>query len=131
MYHFWGDTIYALINGGGTRPPIGVGPGIKSPIGPWKIKAYGRVFYYHFDRRQVSWEDAPPGKDNGKGTWKFKNDVLRIKWESGSVEKWDLPLFHGEQSGTWRTWDGKTSEIVATKIMFPPMRPLLPPIDKL
>lgn len=131
VYHFWGDTVYALINRGGAKLRIGVGPGVKSPIGSWKVTANGRVFYYSFDRRQVYWEDELPGKDSGKGTWKFKNDVLRIKWESGSVEKWDLPLFHGEQSGTWRTWEGKTCEIVARKGMFQTTRPLFSPTDKL
>lgn len=119
----WEDskTIYAYINKGGSKVRIAVGQELSTPVKSWKVVADGKDWLYDFTSvggNKVSYEDtAIFNSQSGKGTWQIVGDMLRVNWESGSSEEWDLPLFTGEQPIVWKKKDGGIQNILATKLV--------------
>lgn len=114
-------TIYAYINKGGSKVRIAVGQELSTPVKSWKVIADGKDWLYDFTSlsgNKVSYEDtAFFNSKNGKGTWQIVGDLMRINWDSGSSEEWELPLFTEEQPIVWKKKDGGIQNIFATKIL--------------
>lgn len=82
---------------------------------PWRVTTNGKNYSYifHEDGRCYWYEykDLQISPD-GKGNWRVITnkdgvDFLEIKWESGSKERWNLPISLISQTGTWQTKDKK------------------------
>ncbi len=100
MYHLVGEVYYAYINKGGTRSRIAAGRERSSPEGVWEVSLSNdnqKRVYVFTDNTQVRYEFAS-GKD-ARGTWKMQGDWLRIAWEWGGSDIWDLPLYDRYQTG--------------------------------
>ncbi len=120
VYHLWGTTMYAYISKGGAKTRIAVGTELATPEGQWKVTLdNNEVEFYWFNRSgSIKWNDGSSfGGKSGKGTWATIAGQVQVKWESGSQEKWDLPLFTQEQPATWYRKDGSVSAIQAEKII--------------
>jgi len=121
VFHFWGDVVYAYIKKGATFasiPSYGYGNGstsgalklpvriavgneLSTPRGTWDVVSQGQKYVYRFDPRfGVKWDRGAFTKTEGSGRWEMRAEVMRIKWESGTVEDWELPLFTQEQPGS-------------------------------
>jgi hypothetical protein len=100
MYHLVGEVYYAYINQGGTRSRIAAGRERSSPEGVWEVSVSNdsrkRLYVFTKDA-QVRYKFAS-GKD-ARGTWKMQGDWLRIAWEWGGSDTWDLPLYDRYQTG--------------------------------
>src|SRR5262245_27767209 len=113
MFATGGSVIHALVNRGGARMRITVGVEMAEPSGEWYVRANNQAYFYEFSRNNtVEWEEVKVfSPKSGKGTWQ-KTHVLRIEWESGSREEWDLPLFE-EDTGILKTAGGVSYEVIA------------------
>lgn len=63
---------------------------------------------------KVTWRD-PNNGENGKGKWTSYGHAMRIKWDSGSIDEWKLPLDPSKQSGSTKM-DGKYYVLRATRV---------------
>lgn len=83
---------------------------------PWRVttngKEYsyifhedGRCYWYEYQNFQIS--------PDGKGKWRVINNHIEISWESGSKEKWNLPVSFTAQTGTWQTKETKVFNVNA------------------
>jgi hypothetical protein len=119
VYHAWGDTIYAYINRGGTKVRVCVGKELTTPSGQWLVKSGSSGWYYWFSSSNtVSYqEDSTFGGAQGNGSFELKDGLLSVRWQSGSSEEWELPLFTKEQPIAWRKTDGSINAMVAEKIL--------------
>ena len=89
--------------------------GLIDPIGLWEVRANGEIFYYRFKSpNTVQWSsDRNMLNIKGEGSWQMKSHTLRIDWNSGDYEDWDLPLFSSGQSGIWFTKGSRAVETMA------------------
>lgn len=113
------DTVYAYIKKGSSKVRIAVGNELSTPVMNWKVFADGKTWYYKFTTdggNKVDYSDGSIfGGQKGNGTWHHRGDVIRVDWESGSAEEWDLPLFSREQTIRWLRKDGGIDNILARK----------------
>lgn len=119
VYHLWGNTVYVYINKGGTDIRIAAGHELKTPAGQWKVTTQGDTYFYWFySGGSVKWDDGSIfGGDSGSGAWSTEGSKIKISWQSGGREEWDMPLTTLEQTGRWTTSGGVTSDITAEKII--------------
>ena len=87
-------------------------------IGIWEGQTNGTTYYYWLqDHGNCRWyENIPVTLTNfapcdGKGDWKVIDDELRIEWETGSKETWDLPIARKGYNGKWVTDKGVSSPL--------------------
>lgn len=115
MYQPFGMIIYAYINRGGTKIRIAVGGEVGDPGGKWKVRSNSQTYIYtFFPPNFVDWaEDHLLNAKGGKGSYQNIGDVLRISWETGSIEEWDLPLHSLEETGVLRVSGGQTYSVMA------------------
>lgn len=72
-----------------------------SPVGTWDVQVGDWRWFYHFaEDGAAKWTDIRrPPREKGSGTWMKIGASLVISWETGSTEKWDLPLQSAGQKG--------------------------------
>jgi len=72
-----------------------------TPVGRWEVHVGVWTWNYIFHADQTAeWTDIKqPNLIQGSGTWRLDN-LLRIQWQTGTQEEWDLPLNPGSQTGT-------------------------------
>jgi hypothetical protein len=77
-------------------------PTFPTPVGRWKVKVGVWNWVYKFyEDHTADWRDTVhPETPKGRGQWFQDHKVMRIEWETGSVEAWDLPLRRDKQTGT-------------------------------
>jgi hypothetical protein len=102
--------VHALISKGGFKIRIGLGHEEKGfGTAEWFATSGGKTYTYWFEENQtVKWWEGSFSLSPSKGAWKITGDVLQMDWASGSVERWDLPLFDQETSGVLTTKEGNT-----------------------
>lgn len=66
----------------------------------------GTCSYFKDSRKEIA---------DGKGTWKFNGTHIEISWDSGSVEKWNLPLQVAVQIGIGVEKLGREYGVIAKK----------------
>ena len=66
---------------------------VHTPNGWWKVKVGVWNWIYVFSEDHTAdWRDiVNPGKPKGRGQWVQNQKVMRIDWETGSIEDWSLP----------------------------------------
>lgn len=86
-----------------------------TPIGLWKVRANGEDFYYNFKTSNiVQWSyDRQLSTIEDECNWYIKGNTLRIDWNSGDYEEWNLPLSTSGQFGTWYSKGDKKTESMA------------------
>jgi len=73
-----------------------------SPVGRWSVQVGVWTWIYTFNKDGTAkWSDIRrPPTQSGAGTWEKTGGFLKISWDTGSVEQWDLPLkVKGQQRG--------------------------------
>jgi hypothetical protein len=72
-----------------------------SPAGTWDVQVGAWTWVYRFAPDGTArWTDIRlPPQQSGGGTWMKIDDSLVISWDTGSTEKWDLPLQTKGQRG--------------------------------
>ena len=114
---YFPDNVTVLIKKGGTNTRIAAGDQLTRPDGVWLVKAYGLTYIYQFTYQgdRVKWTLAKSlfEDETGEGRWSRVGDLLRIAWDSGSFEEWDLPLFDKEQSGACHPKGGQIYPLIA------------------
>jgi hypothetical protein len=90
--------------------------------GIWKVTTNGKNYFYWFkDGGYCKWFYKLPtvltnyAPVDGGGEYKINGSFAEIKWDSGSTEKWVLPLSEQSQQGTWFANSGGVFPIIATK----------------
>ncbi len=65
-----------------------------SPLGKWKVKVGQWTWYYEFHKNgNAIWKDIEqPPRRKGTGKWQKSGAHMTITWDTGAVERWDLPL---------------------------------------
>lgn len=94
--------------------------------GLWEVQANYQTYYYLFmSGGYVKWFYQLPrtrlydSPCDGRGRWEKKhNSLLEIKWDSGSTEKWGMPL-QKDQNGKWFPKAGGEHQISAKRIHTP------------
>lgn len=88
---------------------------LADPIGVWEVRANGEIFYYRFKTfNVVQWSyDRNVSAVKGEGNWQMKSHNMRIDWNSGGCEEWDLPLYSSGQAGIWYTQGAEKVEGMA------------------
>lgn len=86
-------------------------------VGVWKVTANGKIYKYAFyDNGSCSWwKNMNMLNPDGAGRWSINGDYLEINWDSGSYERWDMPISTENQKGYWTDPNGKVSPITAYK----------------
>lgn len=81
--------------------------------GVWEVTTNGKTYCYWLqDNDNCKWYFKKPtmlthyAPYDGKGEWEVIDDELKIEWESGSKETWDLPLASKGPNGKWFTNSG-------------------------
>jgi hypothetical protein len=68
---------------------------LQVPTGRWEVRPGNWTWIYIFDDTgSVEWQKLDvinPLTDKGTGTWTL-SDKLRIVWNNGTLEEWELPL---------------------------------------
>jgi hypothetical protein len=77
-------------------------PTFPTPVGRWKVKVgVWNWVYVFYEDHTADWRDiVRPGTAKGRGKWLQHHNLMRIEWDTGSVEDWDLPLQRDKQTGT-------------------------------
>jgi hypothetical protein len=72
-----------------------------SPVGKWRVRVGAWTWFYQFSADGTArWTDIRlPPTQSGKGRWEKAGSVMKISWETGSEERWDLPLKPNGQQG--------------------------------
>ena len=90
--------------------------------GIWKVTTNGSSYFYWFkESGYCKWFYKLPtvltnyAPVDGSGEYKMNGSQVEINWDSGSRERWNLPLSEKSQSGTWFAADGRASPITAVK----------------
>jgi Domain of unknown function (DUF1906) len=101
-------------------PLIFDAPRLKSPPkeGRWLVRVGDRYTWHYilYPDGTCDWRDAAtPNKWGGSGTWQL-DSFLRITWDTGTIEQWDLPVSRKQQTGTLV---GQNVRIRAVKISEP------------
>jgi hypothetical protein len=71
-----------------------------TPVGRWRVQIGDWTWIYVFRADQTAdWRSLDaPNIVQGKGTWSLGGS-LQIRWDTGSIESWDLPLDIETQTG--------------------------------
>jgi hypothetical protein len=105
-------TIDGNSTNGGVTGPSGAKPkssftagfftAFPSPVGRWRVQIGVWTWIYTFNNDGTAkWTDIrTPPTESGGGTWEKDGDVMRISWDCGGHEEWDLPLKFKQQQGT-------------------------------
>jgi len=70
-------------------------------LGRWEVQVGDWTWIYTFEKSgDVMWQalGTNPLRARGTGTWTL-SDKLRIAWDAGSLEEWDIPLKSIGQTG--------------------------------
>jgi hypothetical protein len=93
--------------------------------GLWEVQSnYQTYFYYFIDSKYVKWFYQLPkrlfgARGDGMGRWEIKhNSQLVIEWDSGSTEKWGMPLLR-DQMGKWFPKAGGEHQVFAKRMYLP------------
>jgi hypothetical protein len=107
IHHFNGTAIHIFIKKGGTQTRLAVGRMENpDPLGRWEVEIDKQIFYYRFDSpNKIGWTDASRyhagvSTPVEEGTWRMEADGLKIAWQLGETETWDVPLYNEFQTGT-------------------------------
>jgi hypothetical protein len=94
-----------LVTGPSQPKPIssfdGFVTAFPSPVGTWDVHVGDWRWFYRFaEDGTARWTDiSSPPQRKGGGTWMKIDASLVISWDTGSTEKWDLPLQNTGQKG--------------------------------
>jgi hypothetical protein len=88
--------------------------------GIWDVTTNGKTYCYWLkDHENCRWYATKPGMltnyapYDGKGDWEVKGRRLKIKWDSGSTETWNLPIAKQAPTGKWVTSQGASHPLTA------------------
>jgi hypothetical protein len=101
---------WAIVKPGNKNARLAIGKELSSPEGLWRVYMDGNDYplYYKFyadntveySRRLEAYSTSDwPGKDwnledvQARGKWRLGADALRIAWDFGGADEWDVPLF--------------------------------------
>jgi hypothetical protein len=100
IHHNAKDAVYVYINRGGTRTRLAAGVQIRSFAGlMWDVgvKSNDEKYLYSFGEQKVTW--ITHNFLSGSGNWSLEPQYLRIAWDSGGEDRWDVPVFSGYETG--------------------------------
>ena len=118
------STYYVYINKGGTKVRLAKGSELGSPEGDWFVpEDRNRWMYRFYPGGEVRYQDENGfwakinilSLEKQKGQWTRENGGIKVSWPSGTTEVWDLPLFEGYQPVTWKRFDGRVQDLIATR----------------
>jgi hypothetical protein len=117
VFSIGGLDVHARIKKGASKATIALGHEVSGlGAGKWYVTCNGKKCTYWFEPdHSVKWWEGVLSFSPGKGTWKLAGDILQMDWESGSVERWDLPLFNDEESGVLTTKGGDNLDVTAVE----------------
>ncbi len=88
--------------------------------GIWDVTTNGTTYcYWLMDHGNCRWYETKPGMlthyapYDGKGDWEVDGRRLKIKWDSGSTETWNLPIAQQGPTGKWVTRKGASHPLSA------------------
>lgn len=74
-----------------------------SPVGKWTVwgdrRRYRWTYTFVEKNNRVTWVDVFNGMSGG-GTWLYEGEYLQINWDSGSWDKWKLPVNPAGMTGS-------------------------------
>ena len=88
----------------------------RAIVGAWTVTVSPWTWIYRFDDQgRVKWTDPMNGM-SGEGVWTWRDyaGYVELRWQSGTTEKWKLPLNPSAEKGTCVMADGE-HKVMAVK----------------